>query len=133
MVLSVVVVDDVNLMFPHQDVASLPSSVMQGACLFGFCHPNHRQLKRRLDAELGEDIRRFLALCQCKASYLLESNARLGYTSDLKLLNSSLLTLKMPFRVAPWAQCVLLLNTALIIYLPLACSDFESSDFVSIR
>lgn len=43
-------------------------------------------------------------LCQCKASYLLESNAQLGCTSDLKLLNSSLLTLKIPFREAPWAS-----------------------------
>lgn len=101
--------------------------------MLGFCHPNHCRLKRRLCAELGEDVRRFLALCQCKASYLLESNAQLGCTSDLKLLNSSLLMLKMPFREAPWALCVLLLNAALIIYLPLSCSDFGFSDFVSIR
>lgn len=80
--------------------------------MLGFCHPNHRRLKRRLCAALGEDVRRFLALCQCEAPYLLESNAQLGCTSDLKLLNSSLLTLKMPFREAPWAQCVLLLNGA---------------------
>lgn len=85
-------------MFLRQDVAPLPSSVTWGDCLLGFCHPNHQQLKRCLYADRGEDVGRFLALCQCKAPYLLESNARLGCTSDLKLLNSSLLTLKKPFR-----------------------------------
>lgn len=81
-----------DLMFLHLGVASLPSSVTQGACLLGFCHPNHWQLKRVLYAELGENVRRFLALSQRKASYLLVSSAQVGCTSDLKLLNFSPLT-----------------------------------------
>jgi len=83
-----------DLMFLHLGVASLPSSVTQGACLLGFCHPNHWQLKRVLYAELGENVRRFLALSQRKASYLLVSSAQVGCTSDLKLLNFSPLTVQ---------------------------------------
>lgn len=94
-------------MFLHLGVASLPSSVTQGACLLGFCHPNHWQLKRVLYAALGEDVRRLLALSQRKASYLLVFSAQVGCISVLELLNFSSLAIQNdPFGpVCASAEC----------------------------